>query len=89
MVKVEIYAYTFCPYCRAAKKLLKEKGVKYTCHRVNIVFKALPTSRYEEMVQRSGNTTVPQIFIDDKCIGGYSDMKALDDKGKLNKLLEL
>ena len=84
MPKVEIYTSPYCPYCHRAKNLLDSKGVKYE----EIDVFAQP-GRRPEMVQRAGGrTTVPQIFIDDKPMGGSDDIHALDRAGKLDPLLK-
>ena len=71
-----------------AKRLLQSKGVKYTEISVS-----LSKKRWDEMVQKCGGTsfgtTVPQIFINDEPVGGYDDIAALDQKGKLNQKLGL
>lgn len=81
---VVMYATRFCPYCMRARRLLKSKNVDY---------KEIPVggdgSLWEEMEQRSGRNTVPQIFINDKSIGGYDDMALLNLDGQLDKLLGL
>ncbi len=79
MPQVTIYTKKACPYCNAAKELLKSKGVM-DYHEIDIEENS---EKREEMIQLSGRLTVPQIFIDKKHIGGYDDMKALDDKGAL------
>ncbi|HYC05433.1 MAG TPA: glutaredoxin 3 [Azospirillaceae bacterium] len=84
MPKVEIYTSPYCPYCHRAKTLLDSKGVPYE----EIDVFAQP-GRRPEMVQRAGGrTTVPQIFIDDKPMGGSDDIHALDRAGKLDPLLK-
>jgi glutaredoxin 3 len=81
--KIEIYTTTICPFCHAAKRLLKEKGVSFS----EISLTQKPHLR-ERMVERaSGGRTVPQIFIDDTHIGGCDDLYALDAKGGLDPLL--
>jgi len=83
--KVEIYTSPFCPYCVRAKRLLDGKGVAYE----EIDVMAHP-ARKPEMVQRAGGrTSVPQVFIDGRHIGGCDDTYALDGQGKLNPLLGL
>ena len=83
MAKVEIYTTMFCPYCARAKSLLEKKGVRY----INIDVME-DTAKRDEMVARSGGrTTVPQIFIDDEHIGGFDDLSALDQAGKLDPKL--
>lgn len=82
MAKVEIYTTTYCPYCVRAKGLLDRKGAKYT--EVNVEDDDARAS----MIQRTGGArTVPQIFINDKLIGGSDDLHALDAKGGLDPLL--
>lgn len=83
MARVEIYSTLFCPYCARAKALLAKKGVQFE----NIDLIEQPDRR-EEMIRRAGGrTSVPQIFIDGKHIGGSDDLYALDRAGKLDSLL--
>lgn len=82
--KVEIYTKSWCPHCRAAKALLRQRGVTDWIE-VDI---EVQTSKRAEMIQRSGGrTTVPQIFIDGRHIGGSSDLHALDHADELVPLL--
>lgn len=83
MPTVQIYATAFCPYCVRARRLLKRKGIDYEEIRVD-----KDQDEMRTMIQRSQRTTVPQIFIGDQHIGGYDDMAALDQAGKLDPLLE-
>lgn len=83
MAKVEIYYWTTCPYCIRARALLDKKGVDYIGYDITG-----DEAAREKMKQRTGGPkSVPQIFIDDKHIGGCDDLHALDDKGKLDELL--
>ena len=83
MAKVEIYYWTTCPYCNRARSLLDGKGVDYTGYDITG-----DDAAREKMIQRTGGPrTVPQIFIDDKLIGGCDDLHALENKGELDKLL--
>lgn len=83
MAKVEIYTTQTCPYCLRAKRLLESKGVAYQEYDVG----GDPALR-EAMTERAaGRYTVPQIFIDDRAIGGCDDLHALDGAGKLDALL--
>ncbi|MCP8885356.1 glutaredoxin 3 [Devosia sp. XJ19-1] len=83
MPKVEIYTTPTCPYCHAAKSLLREKGVNYT------EITVLDPDLRETMTQRAhGRRTVPQIFIGDTHVGGYDDIAALDRRGGLDSLLQ-
>ena len=83
MPVVEIYSKTSCSYCWQAKRLLDSKGVAYK----EIVLDFGGPER-DVMIQRArGRTTVPQIFIDDRHIGGCSDLMALERDGKLDTLI--
>lgn len=83
MAKVEIYYWTTCPYCRRALSLLDSKGVDYTGYDITG-----DEAARDKMVERTaGPRTVPQIFIDDKLVGGCDDLHALENKGELDKLL--
>lgn len=83
MARVEIYTTEYCGYCRRAKSLLDSKGVAYEEIRVDV-----SPERRVEMVERSGGgRTVPQIFIDDRGIGGSDDLFQLDREGQLDKML--
>lgn len=83
MANVEIYMKTTCPYCARAMQLLGSKGVDPEAYVVDI-----GGPKKDEMVQRSGGrSTVPQIFIDGKHIGGCDDLVALDQQGKLDEML--
>lgn len=82
MSGIVIYTKTMCSYCHRAKELLDMKGAQYT------EIDLFKDDRYDEMVERSGRTTVPQIFINDKHVGGYDELLALDIKGKLDRLLK-
>lgn len=82
MDRVIVYSSPFCGFCHAAKRLLADKGATFT--EVDVV--AEP-SRRAEMIERSGRRTVPQIFIGGNHVGGYDDLKALDARGELDRLL--
>ncbi|MFI4933182.1 MAG: glutaredoxin 3 [Caulobacterales bacterium] len=82
MKDVVIYTRPFCGYCARAISLLSEKGVDFT--EIEAGFD--PKLR-QEMVQRSGGTTFPQIFIGGAPIGGCDEMLALERTGKLDALL--
>lgn len=82
MAPVVIYTRQFCGYCTAAKKLLDAKGVVYREHDATNA----PELR-QEMMQRSGRNTFPQIFIGERHVGGCDDLHALDRAGKLDALL--
>ncbi len=83
MAKVEVYTTTFCPFCTRAKSLLKSKGVQFI--EIDVTEDA---ELRQKMVELSGGRrTVPEIFINDKIVGGYDELKALDDAGELDPLL--
>lgn len=83
MAKVEIYTKSGCPYCARAKALLDEKGVQF----VESEISADPAARTEMLGRANGRTTVPQIFIGGKHVGGSDDLAALESAGKLDALL--
>ena len=82
MTKVVIYTTSYCPYCTAAKALFKSK---------NVLFTEIDVEGDDQkrgwLVQTTGQRTVPQIFINDKPCGGFTDVQSLDQKGELDKLL--
>lgn len=82
MAKVEVYSTTYCPYCRAAESLLRGKGVEF-----DILDVTNDPEKRDWLVEASGQRTVPQIFIDDQPVGGFTDLQALDRAGKLNPML--
>lgn len=84
MPDVTIYTKNWCPYCAAAKKLLEEKGAAFT----EIDIEAKPEKRAEMIQKAGGRSTVPQIFIGNRHVGGCDDLYAMDDKGQLEPLLE-
>ena len=85
MPDVLMYSSGFCPYCDRARYLLQLKGVKFEEVRVD----REPHRRAEMEDRADGLTSVPQIFIGDRHIGGYDDMAALDRAGELDGLLEI
>ncbi|MBK7838608.1 MAG: glutaredoxin 3 [Candidatus Obscuribacter sp.] len=83
MPQVTVYSGPFCPYCTKAKALLDKKGVAYVEYNVKADDKKL-----KEMLERSGGRqTIPQIFIDDRHIGGCDDLYALEQAGSLDQIL--
>jgi len=83
MARVEIYTKFLCPYCSRAKSILKAHGTAFD--EIDI---SMGGPRRAEMIARAGGrTTVPQIFIDDRHIGGCDDLAALDRAGGLARLL--
>lgn len=83
MPTIVMYTTAVCPYCVAAKNFLKSRGASWEEVRVDIDF-----ARRREMVDRTGRTSVPQIFVGDTHVGGFDDMVALDRAGGLKPLLE-
>jgi len=82
--KIEIYSGDYCPYCSRAKALLKERGLAFTEYNVQTE----PEKRDEMMKRSNGGRTIPQIFINDKHVGGCDDLVALDQQKKLQSWLE-
>jgi len=80
---VLMYSKSWCPYCQRAKALLHHKGVSFE----EVDIEAHPERR-EEMIQRSGRRTVPQIFIGERHIGGSDDLYGLEAAGRLDRLLQ-
>ena len=83
MPPVTIYTKTWCPYCMAAKDLLAQKGIAFT----EIEISGKPDLRDEMLRKANGRSTVPQIFIGARHVGGCDDLYVLDRKGELDKLL--
>ena len=80
--EILLYTTSWCPFCRRAKALFTEKGLKWTEHNSEDD----PAQR-QAMVDASGRSTVPQIFINGEHIGGSDDLLELDARGGLDKLL--
>ncbi len=83
MAKVQVYTTTYCPFCTRAKTLLKNKGV---------AFEEIDVTHDDELRQKmielaGGRRTVPEIFINDKIIGGYDELRALEMRGELDSIL--
>jgi len=84
MAKVEIYTWSYCPYCMQAKQLLDSKDIEYNEYVIDD-----DESARDKMVQRGtdGKRSVPQIFIDNSHIGGNDAIQQLERQGKLDPLL--
>jgi glutaredoxin 3 len=80
---VEIYTWQTCPFCIRAKMLLKWKGVNFTEYKID----GDDAARVKMAQRANGRRSVPQIFINDRHIGGCDDLHALDSKGELDSLL--
>ena len=84
MRNVTVYMGPRCNFCDAAKRLLNRNNIPYS--EINI---ALDENKREEMLKKSnGKRTIPQIFIEDYHVGGYVELRALENKGKLDNLLK-
>jgi glutaredoxin 3 len=83
MARVEIYTKFLCPYCARAKRLLGEKGAEFEEYEITG-----DSAKRQEMIGRAnGRTTVPQIFIDGRHVGGSDDLAELERSGQLDPLL--
>ena len=82
MADVKIYRTSYCPYCDMAERLFK--SIDQEVEKIDVTND--PDKR-TWLVQETGQRTVPQIFIDDRHVGGYDDLAALERKGKLDALL--
>lgn len=83
MAEVEVYIADYCPYCTRAKDLLKRKGAEFK----EIDITNDDAGRAEAMERSGGKRTVPQIFINGESVGGFDDLNALDQQGKLDAML--
>ena len=84
MKNITVYMGPMCSYCDAAKRLLNKKNIPYK--EINI---ALDEDKREEMLKKSnGRRTIPQIFIEDYHVGGYVELRALENKGELDNLIK-
>jgi glutaredoxin 3 len=83
MARIEIYTKAFCGFCARAKQLLAAKGVEFEEYDIT-----MGGPKRAEMLQRThGRSTVPQIFIDDRHVGGCTDLHELERNGQLDPLL--
>ena len=83
MAKVTMYSTGVCPYCQMAERLLRSKGVSA----IDKIRVDLEPEKRQEMMDKTGRRTVPQIYIGDKHVGGFDDLSALDSAGQLDALL--
>ncbi|GIL06221.1 glutaredoxin 3 [Betaproteobacteria bacterium PRO7] len=81
--KVVMYSTAVCPYCQRAEALLKARGVT-AIEKIRV---DLDPARRDEMIEKTGRRTVPQIYIGDTHVGGFDDLSALDREGRLAPLL--
>lgn len=83
MAKIEVYTKAFCPYCTRAKMLLDRKGADFS--EIDVT---MDRAGFDAMVARAGGRrTVPQVFIDDRHVGGSDDLATLEAKGELDALI--
>ncbi len=83
MPEIVVYTKDYCPYCHAAKDLLRKKGAAFT----EVDIQKHPERRAEMIQKSGGRSTVPQIFIGGTHVGGCDDIHALDGAGKLDPML--
>ena len=81
--KIVIYSGRFCGYCTAAERLFQSKNAEYELIKVDEDQKM-----FDHMMEITGRRTIPQIFIDEYHVGGFDDLTALNQSGKLDKLLQ-
>jgi len=85
MATIEVYSGDFCPYCMKAKALLKKKGLEFSEYNIK-----RDMAKQAEMAERApGARTIPQIFINNKHVGGCDDLYALEQRGELDAWLKL
>jgi len=80
--KIVVYSGRFCGYCTAAERLLQSKKVEYELIKVDE-----DQDKFDHMMKITGRRTIPQIFIDDYHVGGFDDLAALNQSGRLDELL--
>lgn len=83
MAKIIMYSTATCPYCIRAEQLLQRKGVT----EIEKIRVDLQPELRTKMIEKTGRRTVPQIYIDDRHIGGYDELATLDRAGQLDELL--
>jgi glutaredoxin 3 len=85
MAKITMYSTAVCPYCVAAERLLRSKGVA----EIDKIRVDLDPAQRAVMMEKTGRRTVPQIYINETHVGGFDDLSALEHAGKLDPLLAL
>ena len=83
MARIRMYSTAVCPFCLRAEMLLKAKGIT----EIEKIRVDLDPRQREEMMQKTGRRTVPQIYIGDAHVGGFDELAALEHAGKLDSLL--
>ena len=84
MSRVQVYTTTNCPFCVRTKELLRGKGVPF--EEIDVTYDS--ALREKMVLLAGGRRTVPEIFIDGRLVGGYEELRALDNKGELQPLLD-
>ncbi len=79
---VRVYTTTYCPFCDRAKELLRRRGITF-----EVIDVTEDSATRDWLVATTGRRSVPQIFVGEQPIGGYEDLRALDDAGRLDALL--
>lgn len=82
MPRVTVYTKDYCPYCVRAKRLLEKKAIPF--EEINVEGR---DDLRDWLVETTGQRTVPQVFVDDRSLGGFSDLAALDEQGQLDPIL--
>ena len=85
MAKIEVYSGDYCPYCMRAKALLQQRELEFVEYNVQ----QEPEKRVEMAERAPGARSIPQIFINDRHVGGCDELYALDKKGELSQWLEV
>ena len=81
---VTMYTTAVCPYCIRAERLLESKGIK----NVNKIRVDLDPAQRQVMMEKTGRRTVPQIYVGETHVGGFDDLYALEQQGRLDPLLQ-
>ncbi len=84
MKSVKVYSMDYCPYCDRARALLESRNISFTEEKID----PQDESQWKALEAKSGMKTMPQIFIDDECLGGYTELAAADQSGELQKKLQ-
>jgi len=85
MVKIKLYTKSYCPFCHRAIEILKNLNVDFENFEVNTMQNG--EEIYEKIKEKTGHQTVPQIFINDKFIGGCDELEELNESGELKELI--
>lgn len=85
MNNIKMYTSQFCPYCSNAENLLKSKGYDIS----EKIYVDKDPEELSKMIEMTGKRTVPQIYINDKYIGGFDELRKLDNTGDLDKALNI